>query len=111
MPVRLAALLSVIGKDCFKIYEKLPVSIQDREDIDKILEALDGHFMLKTNVIYERYTADQLSNESFDKYLCRLRELAKTCESGDIADLMIIDRDWWSVEDYFENLSYSSTAP
>lgn len=63
-----------MGKDCFQIYEKLPVSIQDREDIDKILEALDGHVMLKINVIYERYifnTADQLSNESFDEYLCR----------------------------------------
>lgn len=43
------------------------LSIQNKEDIDKILEALDGHFMLKTNVIYERYilyTADQLSKES-----------------------------------------------
>lgn len=95
MPVRLATLLTVMGKDCFQIYENLPLSIQDREDIDKILEALDGHFMPKTNVIYERYifnTADQLSNESFDDYLCRLRELAKTCEFGDIADQMIRDR-------------------
>lgn len=51
--------------------------------------------MPKTNVIYERHifnTADQLSNESFDDYLCRLRELAKTCEFGDIADQMIRDR-------------------
>lgn len=67
MPVRLATLLTVIDKDCFQIYENLPQSIQDREYIDKILEVLDGHFMHKTNVIYERYiftTADQLSNES-----------------------------------------------
>ncbi|XP_061185196.1 uncharacterized protein K02A2.6-like [Saccostrea echinata] len=94
-PIRIATILTVMGKDCFQIYENLPLSVQDREDIDKILEALDGHFMPKTNVIYERYifnTADQMPNESFDDYLCRLRELAKTCEFGDIMDQMIRDR-------------------
>ena len=84
-----------MGKDCFQIYENFPLSIQDREDISKIIGALDGHFLAKTNVIYERYifnAADQMSNESFDDYLCRLRELAKTCEFGDIMDEMIPDR-------------------
>ena len=87
-----------MGKDCFQIYENLPLSIQDRDDIGKIMDALDSHFLPKTNVIYERYifnTADQMSNESFDDYLCRLRELAKTCDIyifGDIMDEMIRDR-------------------
>ena len=59
------------------------------------MDARDGHFLLKTNVIYERYifnTADQMSNEFFDDYLCRLRELTKTCQFGDIMDEMIRDR-------------------
>ena len=33
-----------------------------------------------------------MSNESFDDYLCRLRELAKTREFGDTMDEMIRDR-------------------
>ena len=33
-----------------------------------------------------------MPNESFDDYLCPLRELAKTCEFGDIMDEMIRDR-------------------
>ena len=84
-----------MGKDCFQIYENLPLSIQDREDIGKIMDALDSHFLPKTNVINECYifnTAAQMSNESFDDYLCPLRELAKTCEFGDIMDEMIRDR-------------------
>ena len=59
------------------------------------MDALNSHFLPKTNVIHERYifnTADQMSNDSFDDYLCRLRELAKTCEFGDIMDGMIHDR-------------------
>ena len=59
------------------------------------MNALYSHFLPKTNDINERYifnTADQMSNESFDDYLCRLRELAKTCEFGDIMDEMIRDR-------------------
>ena len=70
----------------------MPLSIQVREDIGKIMNALDGHFLPKTNVMYERYifnTADQMSNESFDDYLFRFRELAKTCECGDIMDEMM----------------------
>ena len=33
-----------------------------------------------------------MSKKSFDDYLCPLRELAKTCEFGDIMDEMIRDR-------------------
>ena len=62
----------------------MPLSIQVREDIGKIMNALDGHFLPKTNVMY-----DQMSNESFDDYLFRFRELAKTCEFGDIMDEMM----------------------
>lgn len=94
-PIRIATFLTVMGKDCFQIYENLPLSEDDGKDIHKILESLDQHFMPKTNVIYECYvfnTADQLSSELFDDYLCRLRELAKSCEFGAFADELIRDR-------------------
>ena len=48
-----------MSKDCFQIYENLPLSIQDREDIGKIMDALDSHFLPKTNVIYELYIFNQ----------------------------------------------------
>jgi hypothetical protein len=84
-----------MGKDCFQIYENLPLTENDRKDIGKILETLNQHFMPKTNVIYERYifnTADQSPSELFDDYLCRLGELAKSCEFGAFVDQMIRDR-------------------
>ena len=101
-----------MGKNCFQIYENLPLSPQDREDIGKIMDALDSHFLPKTNVIYERYifnTADQMSNKSFDDYLCRLRELAKTCEFGDIMDEMIRDRIVLGTKDHELKCSWTLT--
>lgn len=67
-----------MGKYCFQIYENLPLSEENRKDIDKILEALDQHIMPKTNVIYEHYvfnTTIQMTSELFDDDLCILSEL------------------------------------
>jgi hypothetical protein len=39
--IRIAPFLTIMGKDCFQIYENLPLTEDDRKDIGKILESLD----------------------------------------------------------------------
>ncbi|XP_011437820.3 retrovirus-related Pol polyprotein from transposon 297 [Magallana gigas] len=93
--IRIATLLTVIGKDCYHIYENLNLTEEERQDIAAVIEALQKHFTPKTNVIYERYifnTSDQLPNETLNDYICRLRELAKSCEFRNMTDDMIRDR-------------------
>ncbi|KAK3091628.1 hypothetical protein FSP39_021345 [Pinctada imbricata] len=93
--IRVATLLTIMGKDCYHIFENLSLQDDDRKKIKPVLDALEAHFSPKTNVIYERYifnTAEQLPNENFDTYLCRLRELSKSCQFGAIVDEMLRDK-------------------
>ena len=86
--VRVATLLSVMGKDCFQIFQHMEMSDTDRTKIDKILQALKAHFESKTNVIYVRYvsnTSDQGEQENIDKYVTRLRQLSNSCEFDTLA--------------------------
>jgi hypothetical protein len=76
--IRMATLLTMIGKDCYHVYENLNITAKERQNIQEVNEALEKHFTPKTNVIYERYisnTCDQMSNKTLHNYICRLREL------------------------------------
>ena len=87
--IRIATLLTIMGKDCFQVYQNLNLTADDRKKLENILKALTEHFEPKTNVIYERYvfnTTDQLSSESVDDYVCRLRELSRSCKYNEMAD-------------------------
>ena len=93
--IRVATLLSVIGKDCFKLSRNLDMTPEDRKKEEKIIEALEKYFEPTRNVIYERYlfnTADQLQNENIDDYVTRLRQLSKSCDFGTLTDDLIRDR-------------------
>ena len=96
--IRVATLLSVMGEDCYEVYEGLPSGIlsedEKKTDVESILDALGIHFN-RPNVVYERYlfnTSNQQKNELFDDYLCRLRKLSETCDFGIYTDEMIRDR-------------------
>ena len=93
--VQIATLKAVMGKECFQIYEHLPLSDEEHKDLDTILSALTEHFELKTNVIYERYifnSCKQENTKNIESYLARLRKLAATCEYGALLDEMLRDR-------------------
>ena len=80
-----------MGKECFQIYEHLPLSGDERNNLDDILSALTEHFEPQTNVIYERYifnSCKQEKSENIETYLARLRKLAATCEYGAFLDEM-----------------------
>ena len=95
IPIRVATLLSVMGKECYQVYENLPMSEEERKDPEVILVSLGTHFEPQRNTIYERYvfnSAFQESNENIEQFLNRLRKLASTCVYATLLDELIRDR-------------------
>lgn len=93
--VRVATLLTVMGKECHIIQRHLHMSAEDRDNPQKNLDALQKHFEPSRNVIYECYvfnTAQQSQHESTEQYVANLRKLADKCEFGPLRDELIRDR-------------------
>ena len=93
--IRVATLLSVMGKECFRVFKHIEMADDDRKKIDPILQALQAHFEPTRNVIYERYkfnTCEQSQGETFAQYITKLRQLASTCEFGTLENDLIRDR-------------------
>ena len=85
-------MLHCLGPAVQRIYRTLP----GKNDTCKAaIEALEDYFAPKRNVIAERYkfrSRSQNIDESIDAYLALLRELAKTCEFGELQDEMLRDQ-------------------
>lgn len=93
--IRVATLLTVMGKECHLLQRHLHMSTEDRKDPPKILDALQAHFEPTRNVIYERYVFNdckQSQCETADQYTAKLRKLADTCEFGELREELIRDR-------------------
>ena len=93
--IRVATLLSLVGKECYKLYTTLELTEEQKEKTSEILQALKCHFDPKTNVIYERYqfnTRDQGERETIDQYVTTLRSLSESCEFGALRDDLMRDR-------------------
>ncbi len=93
--IRIATVRSVMGKECLQILCNLDISQEDREDVKKVLDSLEGHLKQQRNVVYERFVfgqAQQDQGENADQCVNRLRKLASTCEFGALTDELIRDR-------------------
>ncbi|UYV74356.1 K02A2.6-like [Cordylochernes scorpioides] len=93
--LKVATLLSIIGKEAYNIFEHLDLSDEQRNNSDEIINALTQHFTPKINIIYERSILNQTNqetNESIEQYICRLRKLSSTCNYGAMTEEMIRDR-------------------
>ena len=93
--VVVATLLTVMGKECYKIYKNLPLTDEERKSPEIILEKLTAEFQAKRNVVYERYVFNscvQETSETFDRFLNRLRERAATCKFAALESEMLRDR-------------------
>ena len=55
--IQLGTLLSIMGKECYFVYEHLPLSAAQRNDPDKILECLREHLSQRLTL----YTRDSCS--------------------------------------------------
>jgi len=77
------------GEAVNEIFDTLPDTTagEDDDPLDKAVQALTNYFTPKQNREYEIYVfrqAKQESNESISAFHTRLRQLAVTCEFGDV---------------------------
>ena len=95
-----AILLHSIGAEGQRIYYTLPeIPVPEGEDpadaYDTALQKLQNHFTPQINIVCERYKFRQrkhLQGEPVESYVAALRELAVTCNFGNLADEMIRDQ-------------------
>ena len=89
-----ALFLHTLGPDGLLIYNGMKLG--DDHTLEDIIEALENHFIGKTNETYERFVfnkRDQKSNEPFEDYVATLQTLMKTCNfSDDMKDSLLRDR-------------------
>ena len=92
--IQVATLLTVMGKDCHTIYKNLPMTEEERKDPADILKKLTEHFEPTKNTIYERFLFNSCvqGSDPFDTFVSKLRQLAATCEYGELQDQLIRDR-------------------
>lgn len=95
--IQVATLKTVMGQDCRTVLTGLKLSQDDRKVVIKILDSLGDHFVMKRNVLYERFmfhSAEQQPQEAVTQFMERLRKLASTCKFGDqrLEDEMVRDR-------------------
>lgn len=95
--IQVATLKTVMGQDCRTVLSGLKLSADDMKDVNQILSSLRDHFVMKRNVLYERYmfhSAEQQPQETVTQFMERLRKLASTCKFGDqrMEEEMIRDR-------------------
>ena len=91
-----ATLCTVMGPESKKIMNSLPSPTDaDKKNPKRIIEELRKYFVPQRNVLYERFvfnSATQKPSETVDEYVVRLRQLANSCEFGDLKDSLIRDR-------------------
>ena len=90
--VIVAALYHTMGRETREIARNL--KFDNREDPSAVLQALKEHFVPKKNVTYERYVfnTSMQNDEPIDMYINRLRQLAESCDFGDLKESLIRDR-------------------
>ena len=72
---RVATLLSVMSKDCYRIFEHLDITSEQRKKVDAILSKLEEYFKPKRNVIYERYIFHTPNKSLMRPFLSMLQSL------------------------------------
>ncbi|CAB4031891.1 Hypothetical predicted protein [Paramuricea clavata] len=80
--------------ESFNIYAVAVELEKKKESFKEAVEALEGYFTPRRNVIAERHkfrSRKQNADETIDAYLTSLRELVKTCEFGALEDEMLRD--------------------
>ena len=84
-----------MGDDADDIFSALPMTADERNKYDTVKSKLEGHFIIKRNVIFERAKFNlrfQKENESVDNFITDLFTSAQHCNYGTLHDEMVRDR-------------------
>ena len=92
-------LLHALGPEAIDISETFLFTKDDGEKkdptFDELVARFDAYFLPRVNVTFERhqfFMPNQEPGESVDRYITALRNLAQTCELGEIRDSLVHDR-------------------
>ena len=76
-------------------FSALPMTADERKKYSTVKSKLEGHFIIKRNVIFECAKFNlkfQKENESVDNFITDLFTLAQHCNYGTLHDEMVHDR-------------------
>jgi hypothetical protein len=86
-PVRVAALLTVIGEEAVEVFETFEWAKDDDKDkIKEVLKKFKEYCIPRANVLFETFrfgSRKQESGETIDCFVTALRRLAEGCEFAD----------------------------
>ena len=86
--VQVATFLTIIGSDANRVFETFEWTNEShKSDIAQVLDKFEAYTRPRANVPLERYRFNlrqQETNESFEKYVTALRQLASKCDFGAI---------------------------
>ena len=92
---QVALLLHLGGPELQEVFHANTDENVKIEALDEAIKILEGYFVPKKNVTYERHVfhkESQKPGEPIDVFVTRLRRLAKTCEYGTMQNDMIRDQ-------------------
>ena len=93
--VQCAVLLHVIGKDAQDVYKSFQFEDSEKDKIAPLVAKFEEVFLPKKNLTIERFqfnVAVQKPGQTCEAYFTELRNLAQTCEFGDLKESLIKDR-------------------
>ncbi|KAL6262508.1 hypothetical protein P5V15_005307 [Pogonomyrmex californicus] len=94
--IRANLLKNRIGKVGLQAIQNISFdSVQDKDNMDILIEKLDKYFNPPKKEVVERYqffTRSKKQNESIEQYINILKEKAKTCNFNDMTDGIIRDK-------------------
>lgn len=91
-PKKVSFLLSVVGTAALKRYSNFELTEEDKCNPDAVLKAIKKRVVHSRNIILDRlefFTCGQLSSESIDDFVYRLKMLAKSCKFGQLENDML----------------------
>ena len=100
--VQVAMFILCVGQTALHVYNTLPFERPDKEDMSKVLQLMEKHYVGETNAIYERYmlnSCGQATGQTFDNYLTKLRTLSQSCNYGKLENGLFRDRIVCGVKD------------
>ena len=92
---KVAVFLAVIGEEAHEVVDSLKFDdINDRKKLNKVVEKLETFFIGDTHEAYEsyRFHLRKQEDESIEAYIAALRQLAKTCNFGQLEERLIRDQ-------------------
>uniref|UniRef100_T1I2W9 Retrotransposon gag domain-containing protein n=1 Tax=Rhodnius prolixus TaxID=13249 RepID=T1I2W9_RHOPR len=90
-----ALLLHALGPESLPVYNSFKFQKKEVDNFESLIEKFDQYFLPKKNVVFEQhmfFTRNQSAEENIEKYVAELRNLAQSCEFGQMEDMLIRGR-------------------